>query len=128
MYLRRTTRSYKGTTYTNYQLVESVRTPSGPRQRTICSLGDLGPASAEEWFKRARHLEQALLGQYDLIDSDSLDRFVDHVRSRREVRASRPPRQAATGDRHIAVDPHRVSTERGIGGDHRCIAQAPCRD
>lgn len=112
MYLRRSTRSYQGRTYTNYQLVEAVRTPSGPRQRTICSLGDLRPASAEEWLKRARHLEQALLGQDDLIDSDSLQRFVDHVRSRRDVRASRPPRQAAIGDRHIALDPHRVSTEQ----------------
>jgi transposase len=112
MYLRCTTRSYKGRTYTNYQLVESVRTPSGPRQRTICSLGDLGPAPAEEWLKRARQLEQALRGQDDLIDSDGLEHFVDHVHRRRDGRASRPPRQAATGDNHIMVDPHRVSTEQ----------------
>jgi transposase len=116
MYLRRTTRSYKGRTYTNYQLVESVRTPDGPRQRTICSLGDLGPGSAEEWLKRARQLEHALLGQADLIDSTDggLESFVDHVRNRRNARAARPVRQAprfAANHEHITVDPRRVSTE-----------------
>ena len=33
--LRRTTRSHKGRTYVNYQLVASVRTPNDPRQKTI---------------------------------------------------------------------------------------------
>ena len=112
MYLRRTTRSYQGRTYTNYRLVESVRTPSGPRQRTICSLGDLGPAPAEEWFKRAHQLEQALLGQDDLIDRDGLDRFIEHVGNRRDARASRPVRHAATDHQHITVDPRRISTEQ----------------
>src|SRR6516162_8634720 len=112
MYLRRTTRSYKGRTYANYQLVESVRTPSGPRQRTICSLGDLGPASAEEWLKRARQLEYALSGQDDLLDNrDGLDSFVDQIRDRaRALRArQQAPRPAKGG--YIAVDPSRVSTE-----------------
>ena len=38
MYLRKATRRYKDKTYTNYVLVESVRTPKGPRRRTICTL------------------------------------------------------------------------------------------
>ena len=124
MYLRRTTRSYKGKTYTNYQLVESVRTPNGPRQRTVCSLGDLAPGSAEEWLKRARQLEHALLGQDDLLDrGDGFDGLVDQVRDRRDARvvrsAQRKPRRA-TGDEHIAVDPRRVSTEhhREVGPVH----------
>ena len=33
MYIRKSTRKYKGKTYTNYLLVESVQTPEGPRQR-----------------------------------------------------------------------------------------------
>jgi hypothetical protein len=43
MYIRKSIRSYKGATYTNYVLVESVHTAKGPRQRAICSLGDLSP-------------------------------------------------------------------------------------
>ena len=53
MYIRRSTRTYKGKTYTNYVLVEAVQTPKGPRQKTICSLGDLSPRPREEWLKLA---------------------------------------------------------------------------
>ena len=37
MYLRKSTRKYKDKTSTSYLLVESVSTPKGPRQKTICS-------------------------------------------------------------------------------------------
>jgi len=43
MYIRKSSRTYKGKTYSNYVLVESVLTPKGPRQKIICSLGDLRP-------------------------------------------------------------------------------------
>ena len=66
MYIRKTTRSYKGKTYTNHLLVESVQTPQGPRQRTICSLGGLEPAPAEEWLALAHKLESSLQGQVSL--------------------------------------------------------------
>ena len=33
MYIRKSTRSHKGKTYTNYLLVESILTPKGPRIR-----------------------------------------------------------------------------------------------
>jgi transposase len=66
MYIRKTTRIYKGKTYTNHLLVESVQTPKGPRQRTLCSLGSLGPAPAEDWLGLAHKLESALQGQESL--------------------------------------------------------------
>ena len=44
-------RSYKGGSYTNYLLVESIHTAKGPRQKTVCSLGDLGPRPRAEWLK-----------------------------------------------------------------------------
>ena len=43
MYIRKDTRRHKDRVYTNYRLVEAYHTPDGPRQRTICSLGDLAP-------------------------------------------------------------------------------------
>ncbi len=63
MYVRRTTRRYKDKTYPNYLLVESIHTPKGPRQKVICSLGDLSPRPAEEWLRLARKVEDALVGQ-----------------------------------------------------------------
>src|SRR5438552_3781544 len=69
MYIRKSTRKYKGKTYTNHLLVESVQTPKGPRQRIICSLGSLDPGPAEEWLGLAHKLESALRGQEPLLDS-----------------------------------------------------------
>src|SRR6516162_9225785 len=71
MYIRKTTRVYKGKTYTNHLLVESVQTPQGPRQRTICSLGSLEPAPAEHWRGLAHKLDSALQGQQALPPVDS---------------------------------------------------------
>ena len=66
MYIRRTRRIYKGKTYTNHLLVESVQTPKGPRQRTLCSLGSLEPAPAEDWLGLAHKIQSALQGQPSL--------------------------------------------------------------
>jgi transposase len=67
MYIRKTTREYRGRTYINHLLVESVQTPKGPRQRTICSLGSLEPAPAEDWLELAHKIQSALEGQASLI-------------------------------------------------------------
>lgn len=49
MYLRKVERHYKNKTYVNYLLVESVYTHKGPRQRVVCSLGNLKPKPAAAW-------------------------------------------------------------------------------
>jgi transposase len=116
MYLRRTTRSHQGRTYVNYQLVESVRTPKGPRQNTICSLGDLGPGSREEWARRARKLEQAVAGQEDLLERSDpeVDRVLEKTKAKRLAGAQRTaqmPGPRSGEDGHITVDPKRITTE-----------------
>ena len=73
MYIRRSTRKYGDRTYTNHLLVESIQTPKGPRQKTICSLGDLSPRPAKDWLKLAHKIEGALLGQKGLIAEEDLE-------------------------------------------------------
>lgn len=120
MYIRRSIRAYKAKTYTNYVLVESVHTAKGPRQNTVCSLGDLSPRSREEWLELARKIEDALIGQGDLIDSND-DEVADIVRRARVRRSddadtnersmlSASPRAGSAA--LIKVDPSRVTTER----------------
>jgi hypothetical protein len=112
MYIRKSTRSYKGRTYTHYVLVESVQTPKGPRQKTVCSLGDLGPRPREEWLRLTRKIEDALLGQGRLVDQSDAEvaTIVGKVRERRD---KAPPRPALTsGGELITVDPSRVTTEQ----------------
>ena len=43
--------------------------PRAPRQKTVCSLGDLSPRPRAEWLKLARKIEDALIGQDDLLDA-----------------------------------------------------------
>lgn len=69
MYIRKSTRKHKGKTYINHLLVESVQTPKGPRQRTICSLGNLEPAPQEDWLALAHKLEASLRGQLSMGES-----------------------------------------------------------
>src|SRR5437879_3120337 len=117
MYIRRSTRSYKGRTYTNYVLVESVSTAKGPRQNTICSLGDLSPRPREDWLKLARKIEHALRGQGDWLNAEDgeVADIVGQVRAVRnkDGRADdRPPRPRTGGHGLIKVDPSGVATER----------------
>jgi transposase len=73
MYIRKSSRTYKGKTYSNYVLVESVLTPKGPRQKIICSLGDLRPRPQAEWLALAHKLNSALSGQADLLAGQAPD-------------------------------------------------------
>ncbi len=122
MYIRKSTRSYRGKTYTSHLLVESVQTPKGPRQRTVCSLGDLSPRPRKEWLKLACKIEDALVGQGDLLDPDDgeVADIVRRVRARRarghgdrgvnDETLPAPPQGSSGG--LIKVDPTRVTTER----------------
>jgi len=67
LFVKRTKRSFRGKTYTNHLLVESVATERGPRHRVICSLGSLAPAPREHWLKLAHHLQESLGGQESLL-------------------------------------------------------------
>jgi transposase len=51
MFLRPNHRSRDGKAHTYWSLVESVRTPDGPRQRTLCHLGELNGSDHARWMK-----------------------------------------------------------------------------
>ena len=51
MFLRSRTRSKDGKQHTYWSLVESVRTADGPRQRTLCQLGELNGSSQARWLR-----------------------------------------------------------------------------
>jgi len=51
MFLRPHQRSKDGNDHTYWSLVETVRTASGPRQRTLCYLGELNGSAQARWLK-----------------------------------------------------------------------------
>ena len=126
MFVRKSTRRYKGKTYTNYLLVESFRTEKGPRQRVLCSLGDLGARSREDWLKLARRVESALTGKEELLESG--DPEVDEVVARARASGASaggpptPPPPGRGGQRSSPSedgDLVRVHVDRVTTEDHR---------
>jgi hypothetical protein len=86
VFLRKTSKQYKDRVYTNYVLVETVSTPQGPRQKTICSLGDLSPGPRQKWLGLVRRVEASLQGQVPLGGPDPLvESIVDRIRSAAEA-------------------------------------------
>lgn len=50
MFLRANHREKDGKRHTYWSLVETVRTPDGPRQRTVCHLGELNDSAQARWL------------------------------------------------------------------------------
>lgn len=51
MFLRPHQRTKDGKEHTYWTLVETVRTPQGPRQKTLCYLGELNGSAQARWLK-----------------------------------------------------------------------------
>jgi transposase len=51
MFLRRHERNKDGKDHNYWSLVETVRTPDGPRQKTLCYLGELNSSAQARWLK-----------------------------------------------------------------------------
>jgi transposase len=51
LFLRSHRREKDGKDHQYWSLVETVRTPNGPRQRTLCYLGELNSSAQQRWLK-----------------------------------------------------------------------------
>ena len=72
MYLRPNRRQSGGVTYEYWTLVENVRTPKGPRQRTVATLGKLPGLDAETrvGWEHIRDILDGRLRQQDLFEAN----------------------------------------------------------
>jgi len=71
MFLRSHGRSKDGKDHTYWSLVETVRTPDGPRQRTLCYLGELNSSAQARWLKTIEVFnEQGEAQQLKLFPAD----------------------------------------------------------
>jgi transposase len=71
MFLRAHARRKDGKDHRYWSLVETVRTPDGPRQRTVCYLGELNHSAQARWLKTIEVFnEQGERRQLKLFPSD----------------------------------------------------------
>jgi hypothetical protein len=70
MFIRETVKSKKGKKYVQHQLVESFRTPDGPRQRLILNLGFLD-LPRDQWKELANTIESELHGEKSLFSTNA---------------------------------------------------------
>src|SRR3989449_4916364 len=71
MFLRPYRVAKDGKDHTYWSLVETVRTPDGPRQRTVCYLGELNHSTQARWLKTVEVFnEQGERRQLKLFPSD----------------------------------------------------------
>src|SRR2546422_1088320 len=59
MFLRPHHRDKNGKRHTYWSLVETIRTPDGPRQRTLCHLGELNDSAQGRWLKTIEVFNEA---------------------------------------------------------------------
>src|ERR1039457_546083 len=72
MFLRPNHRGKDGKEHTYWSLVETVRTPNGPRQKTLCYLGELNSSAQVRWLKTVEVFN-------DQGDARQLKLFPSHV-------------------------------------------------
>jgi transposase len=122
MFIRKTTKTVKDKTYENYVLLETVYTPQGPRQKTVCSLGSLSPGPKEEWLAVAKKLEASLAGQMTFEgDDETVKVIVEQIRRKRGRPPRVPPVEPPPGDGMVipvVVDKVRTEDHREAGPSH----------
>jgi transposase len=74
MFLRPHQRSKDGKDHTYWSLVETIRTRSGPRQRTLCYLGELNSSAEARWLRTIEVFNQQ-------GEAEQLKLFPSHVES-----------------------------------------------
>lgn len=119
MFLKSTSKTVKGKTYSNHLLVESIHTPNGPRHRVICSLGSLAPAPPEDWLALAHKLQDALSGQATLLPDAEVQPSALIEKVRRIPSRSRP-RQSVDSDEVVPILADQITMEdaRTAGAVH----------
>ena len=133
MFIREKSKTVKGKKYIQHQLIESIRTPAGPRQRLVLNLGflDLHP---DKWKELANTIESEVHKQPRLFVTDpQIEKLARHyakviVReklNKESERAASDKTADRLGADYQSVDVNSVSSSeaRKIGAEHVVLAQ-----
>lgn len=132
MFIRETKKSKKGKIYTQHQLIESVRTPKGPRQTLVLNLGTLNLAK-DKWKELANSIESKLHGYQSFFNPDSeveklAGYYSDLIKKERLSKKSeitKDNNDKSDQPLYESVDINSVSTSdcKTIGAEHVVLSQ-----
>ncbi len=126
MFIRHVSKTVKNKIYFQCQLMESVRTPSGPRQHLILNLGHL-KIPKEQFKSLANRIEEILTNQTSLFEtSPEITALAQHYaeRIRQQGFNHTPSIPSQSGDiQNIDVDSLVHSQARTLGGEHVVLEQ-----
>jgi hypothetical protein len=135
MFIREKCKKAKGKKkYIQHQLIESIRTPSGPRQHIVLNLGHLHLAQ-EKWKALANAIEECLANQLNLFPLDpeieaKAKHYAHQIRQERLARTEegRAPCDGEPGKedaQYERVDIHSLNTNdaKTVGAEHVALSQ-----
>ena len=133
MFIREKSKTVKGKKYIQHQLIESIRTPAGPRQRLVLNLGflDLHP---DKWKELANTIESEVHKQPRLFVTDpqieKLARHYAKVIIREKLNKESERAASDNGADRLSADFESVdvnsvtsSDAKTIGAEHVVLAQ-----
>lgn len=116
MYIRETVTKNKKTNkkYSKHQLIESIRTEKGPRQRIVMELGTLALPKSQ-WRKLAALLEARLAGQLSLFEDDGeLSGSADHAMEHYDFLQTKQEEKTVRKDQRELVNIDMNSVETSV--------------
>jgi transposase len=121
VFIRLVTIVRNGKPYSYHRIVESVRTPSGPRQRLVMNLGSKLSVPPEQWKQLAERIEDFLYRQGELpYGSFEVDRVAREIAQRVEHKRQRQARGAEYRRERAEIYPEMTSVAeaRSLGPEY----------
>lgn len=133
MFIREKSKTVKGKKYIQHQLIESIRTPAGPRQRLVLNLGFLD-LHQDKWKELANTIESEVHKQSRLFVTDpQIEKLARHYAKVIIRDKLNKAHESSAGDNgadslstdYQSVDVNSVSNSeaRKIGAEHVVLAQ-----
>lgn len=111
--------------YYTHKLVESIRTSSGPRQRTVLNLGTL-ELDQDKWKDLANRIEEITIGQKRLLNADEeVERLARHYASLlAQQQVAEKAEQSSQEPDFQSLDVNELSSSeaKSIGPEHLGLA------
>ncbi len=132
MFIRESTKLKKNKKYIQHQLVESIRTPNGPRQKMILNLGILD-IPKDKWKELANTIESELHKEMLLFSGDpEIEKLAKHyarIIIREKInkeneninRGHQPPQQEEPQYETVDINSTTTSDCRTLGAEHVVI-------